>query len=81
EDMVRVTPDYIYEFAKQVDRADSDAIFISCGALRSVDIIQALEAESGKPVITSNQAMMWDCLRLAGVNDRSDKYGRLFKEN
>ncbi|BCH19097.1 maleate cis-trans isomerase family protein [Mesorhizobium sp. L-2-11] len=81
EDMVRVTPDYIYEFAKQVDRADSDAIFISCGALRSVDIIQALEAESGKPVITSNQAMIWDCLRLAGVNDRSDKYGRLFKEN
>ncbi|AZO18847.1 arylmalonate decarboxylase [Mesorhizobium sp. M2A.F.Ca.ET.043.05.1.1] len=81
EDMVRVTPDYIYEFAKQVDRADSDAIFISCSALRSVDIIQALEAESGKPVITSNQAMMWDCLRLAGVNDRSDNYGRLFKEN
>ncbi|RWI85988.1 arylmalonate decarboxylase [Mesorhizobium sp.] len=79
EDMVRVTPDYIYEFAKQVDRADSDAIFISCGALRSVDIIQALEAESGKPVITSNQAMMWDCLRLAGVNDRSEKYGQLFK--
>ncbi|TKB08701.1 MAG: arylmalonate decarboxylase [Mesorhizobium sp.] len=80
EDMVRVTPDYIYEFAKRVDRSDSDAIFISCGALRSVDIIQELEAESGKPVITSNQAMMWDCLRLAGVNDRSEKYGRLFKE-
>ncbi|TGU45693.1 arylmalonate decarboxylase [bacterium M00.F.Ca.ET.152.01.1.1] len=81
EDMVRVTADYIYEFAKQVDRADSDAVFISCSALRSVDIIEALEAESGKPVITSNQAMMWDCLRLAGVNDRSDNYGRLFKEN
>lgn len=81
EDMVRVTPDYIFDFAKEVDRADSDAIFISCSALRSVDIIQALEAESGKPVITSNQAMMWDCLRLAGVNDQSDKYGRLFREN
>lgn len=81
EDMVRVTPDYIFEFAKQVDRPDSDAIFISCGALRSVDIIQALETETGKPVITSNQAMMWDCLRLAGVDDRNDKYGRLFRES
>ncbi|EJC80698.1 maleate cis-trans isomerase [Rhizobium leguminosarum bv. trifolii WSM2297] len=81
EDMVRVTPEYIFEFARQVDRAGSDAIFISCGALRSVDVIQALEAESGKPVIASNQAMMWDCLRLAGVNDRSDKYGRLFRES
>ncbi|MER8438854.1 arylmalonate decarboxylase [Mesorhizobium sp. M1312] len=80
EDMVRITPDYLFEFAKQVDRPGSDAIFISCGALRSVDIIQALEAETGKPVITSNQAMMWDCLRLAGVRDRSDLYGRLFRE-
>ena len=34
-----------------------------------------------KPVIVSNQAMMWDCLRLAGVNDRRDEYGRLFKES
>ncbi|MGO4139478.1 maleate cis-trans isomerase family protein [Rhizobium anhuiense] len=81
EDMVRITPDYIFEFAKQIDRSDSDAIFISCSALRSIDIIQALEAETGKPVITSNQAMMWDCLRLAGVNDRSDEYGRLFRES
>ncbi|WKL38978.1 hypothetical protein Q1M64_04665 (plasmid) [Sinorhizobium meliloti] len=81
EDMARVTPDYIFEFAKQVDRPGSDAIFISCGALRSVDVIHALEAEIGKPVITSNQAMMWDCLRLAGVIDRSAKYGRLFRES
>ncbi|MBX5014433.1 arylmalonate decarboxylase [Rhizobium lentis] len=81
EDMVRITPDYVFDFAKQIDRADSDAIFISCSALRSIDIIQALEAETGKPVITSNQAMMWDCLRLAGVNDRSDEYGRLFRES
>lgn len=80
EDMVRVTPDYILEFAKQVDRPEADAIFISCGALRSVDIIEALERETGKPVVTSNQAMMWDCLRLAGVPDKHDRYGRLFKD-
>lgn len=79
-DMVRVTPDYLLEYAVEVDRPDAEAIFISCGALRSVEIIDALEARTGKPVITSNQAMMWDCLRLAGINDRIDGYGRLFRE-
>ena len=79
-DMVRVTPDYILDFARSIDRPDADAIFISCGALRSIDIIEALETETGKPVVVSNQAMMWDCLRLSGVNDRIPGYGRLFRE-
>jgi maleate isomerase len=79
-DMVRVTPDYILEFARSVDRPGADAIFISCGALRSVDIIDRLEVETGKPVVVSNQAMMWDCLRLAGIDDRLVGYGRLFRE-
>jgi maleate isomerase len=80
-DMVRVTPDYILEFARSVDRPEADAIFISCGALRSVDIIATLEAEARKPVIVSNQAMIWDCLRLAGVSDANPQYGRLFREH
>jgi maleate isomerase len=80
-DMVRVTPEYILEFARSVDRPEADAIFISCGALRSVDIVEQLEAEAGKPVVVSNQAMLWDCLRLAGVQDRLPGCGRLFREH
>lgn len=80
-DMVRVTPDYILEFARSVDRPEAEAIFISCGALRSVDIIAALETEAGKPVIVSNQAMIWDCLRLAGVRDPIPQYGQLFRDH
>jgi maleate isomerase len=80
-DMVRVTPNYIHEFARSVDRPEADALFISCGALRSVEIIAELEAELGKPVIVSNQAMIWDCLRLAGVRDTNPRYGRLFREH
>ncbi len=79
-DMVRVTPDYIFDFARSLDRPEADAIFISCGALRSVEIVEALEAETGKPVVVSNQAMLWDCLRLAGVHDRIEGYGRLFRD-
>ncbi len=53
------------------DKDDPDAI---------PRFIEALEQETGKPVVTSNQAMMWDCLRLAGVRDKHDRYGRLLKE-
>jgi maleate isomerase len=79
-DMVRVTPDYIAEFARSIDQSDADAVFISCGALRSLGVIQQLERELGKPVIASNQAMIWDTLRLAGINDRIEGYGQLLSK-
>jgi len=79
-DMVRVNPGFILDMALQLDRPDADAIFISCGALRSVDIIDALEQRAGKPVITSNQALAWDALRLAGIARKIDGFGRLLRE-
>lgn len=80
-DMVKVAPRTILEFAQSVDHPQAEAVFISCGALRSIDIITELEVRLGKPVITSNQAMMWDCLRLAGVTDRRTDCGRLFQDH
>ena len=79
-DMVRVSPDFIRDMAISLDRPDADAIFISCGALRSIDVIQEIEEHCNKPVITSNQAMAWDALRLAGINDRVLGYGRLLEK-
>ena len=80
-DMVRVSPDYIRDFAISVDRPDADAVFVSCGALRTVEVIEEIEAATGKPCVASNQAMLWHCLRLAGVDDRIDGLGTLFKEH
>lgn len=80
-DMVHVAPDFLLEFAQAIDRPDADAIFISCGALRAIDVIDAIESATGKLVVTSNQAMVWHCLRLAGVNDRFPGFGRLFLEH
>lgn len=79
-EMVCVTPDCILSFAESIDRADADAIFISCGALRSIEIIEELERRTGKPVITSNQAMAWDVMRLTGVNDTQQGYGALLRD-
>lgn len=74
----RVEPAFIREYARSVDRKDADALFVCCGALRALDIVAGLERDVGKPVVVSNQAQMWDCLRLAGIEDRVAGYGRLF---
>jgi len=80
-DMVRVAPDFIAELAASVDRPDAEAVFISCGALRSIDVVDRIERDLGKPVVVSNQAMIWHTLRLAGVDDRLQGYGRLLREH
>jgi maleate isomerase len=59
-------------------RADVDAVFVSCTSLRLVDSVAALEGELGKPVTSSNHAMAWHALRLAGVGDALPQFGRLF---
>lgn len=79
-DMVRVTPAFIRDFALSLDRADADAIFISCGALRTLDVIGQIEKAVGKPAICSNQAMIWDVLRLAAITDAITGYGRLLED-
>jgi maleate isomerase len=76
-DMVRVAPEYIAEFAASLDRPDADAVFVSCGALRTLDVVGELESRLRKPVVCSNQAMIWDCLRLAGIADSMKGYGTL----
>jgi maleate isomerase len=58
-------------------RADADAYFISCAQIKSPEIVEELERELGKPVITSNTAAFWQSLRLSGVEDRVQGFGRL----
>jgi maleate isomerase len=80
-DMVRVTPKFIHDFAISLDRPEAEAVFISCGALRTLDVAGEIERAIGKPVICSNQAMIWDTLRLAGIEDRFEGFGRLLSEH
>lgn len=75
-----VAPEYLIDFAQQIDRPDAEAIFISCGALRTIEVIDKIESMVCKPVISSNQAMFWHCLRLAGIQDKIQGYGKLFQE-
>jgi maleate isomerase len=70
----------IREAALELGRsAEVDAVFVSCTSLRLVDAVGQIERELGKPVTSSNHAMAWHCLRLAGIEDRQPGFGRLFE--
>ncbi len=75
-----VSPSFLHDFALSLDRPEADAIFLSCGALRSLEVIESVERELGKPAICSNQASFWHCLRLCGIDDQLYGFGQLFRE-
>jgi maleate isomerase len=73
-----VTPAYWTRFALEINQQEADAIFLSCGGIRALEVVEEIENLTGKPVITSNQAQMWSCLRRAGIKDRIDGFGKIF---
>jgi maleate isomerase len=72
-----VKPEETYEFARKVFTSDADGMFISCTNLRTIEIIERLEKEIGKPVVTSNQATFWGCLKTIGCTEAIPGYGKL----
>jgi maleate isomerase len=77
--IARVPPEAIYRAGIELGRRTVDALFISCTALRCSSVIERIERAIGKPVVTSNQALAWDCLRLAGCRAAVEGYGRLLR--
>jgi maleate isomerase len=76
--IARVPPDAILSAGVALGRRKVNALFISCTALRCSSVIERIEQAIGKPVVTSNQALAWDCLRLAGCKAAVEGYGSLF---
>ncbi len=76
--VARIAPDAIRAAALAIGaRPEVEAVFLSCTNLRTLDIIEDLEAELGKPVLASNQVLAWHMARLAGIEDAGRKVGRL----
>lgn len=55
-----------------------EAVFVACTSLRVAETAAEIEQAVGKPVTSSNHAMAWHVLRLAGIADRLPQWGRLF---
>jgi len=56
-----------------------DAVFVSCTSVRLADAVAGIEARTGLPVTSSNHALAWHCLRLAGVDEAIEGRGKLFR--
>lgn len=75
-------PPYVsYHLAMNLykEHPESEGIFISCTSLRSPDIIDVLEKNIGKPVVTSTQASIWAALRRIGIQEPVRGYGQLLE--
>lgn len=66
-DIARVNTHAIRRMAEAINRPEIEAIFFSCTNLHTFDIIEALEAELQKPVLSANQVTMWATLRAGSL--------------
>lgn len=61
-------------------RAKVDMVFVSCTSIRLLDAAAGIERDLGIPVTSSNHALAWHCLRLAGIEDKLPELGRLYSK-
>jgi len=74
------TPQQNAALAAEVDRPESQAIFIACSNFRTLEFIEPLEKKLDKPVVSSNLSSLWKMLRLLGDGRSLPRAGRLFRE-
>ena len=78
--VARITPQSIERAVREIIRhAEVDAIFVSCTSVRLMEACAELEKNLGIPLTSSNHAMAWHALRLAGIDGEMAQFGSLFK--
>ena len=63
----------------KIDLSNVDGLFVSCTALKIVDVLDKIEKLQNTTIISSNQAIIWDCLRSVGIDTQIKGYGKLFE--
>jgi maleate isomerase len=76
--VARIKPQSIFEAAVAAgEEREAEAVFISCTNLRCIDVIAPAEERLGKPVLSSNLALLWHMLTLAGIETKGIAESRL----
>lgn len=68
------------ELAREIDRPDADAIVLACTNWKTMGVIEQLEQELGKPVLSTTQVSIWAALRMIGETAPIEGYGKLLRE-
>ena len=76
-DIAKVDPQHLIKTIKNINYSNVDAVFVSCTALRIVEVLQEVENFIKKPVISSNQAIIWDSIRSVKIKSSINGFGKL----
>jgi maleate isomerase len=60
-------PQTAFDVGRRVDRPAADAVMLACGNWHTFRIIDRLESDLGKPVLTTNQVSLWHALKMMGA--------------
>lgn len=74
-----LNPQAVYDLGLAADHTEAEALVLSCTDMRSIETIARLELALGKPVISSNQAMMFQAMQLAGIGEPMTGFGQLLE--
>jgi len=80
-DVPRTPPQEVYRLARSICRPDTEILVILATDFRSFEVIDALERDTGRPVVSTNQALLWHALRTLGVAERIPGLGTLLRDH
>jgi maleate isomerase len=75
----RLDVETAYDLGRKVDTREADAVVLACTNWKSMAIIERLEQDIGKPVLSTTQVSIWGCLKKIGYQGRIDGYGQLLR--
>ena len=71
--------DGLFDFAAGVKEAapTADSLLISCGALKTLDLLAPLEKRLKVPVVSSQPFGLWNAVKLVGLSGRVEGFGSI----
>ncbi|RCK49111.1 arylmalonate decarboxylase [Thalassospira profundimaris] len=81
-DLPHISGEYLMARCRELlmQSGECDALLISCGGLRTIDLAPTLEKETGIPVVSSAVAGLWATVNLIGDQKHRDAFGMLFAD-
>lgn len=67
------------DLAREINSDSADCVLLACSGIRTAPVMDSLEKELGKPVVSAPAATMWHALRTIGVKDQVPGFGKLFE--
>jgi maleate isomerase len=77
-DQQAIQPNELYEWVCTQTPKSAEAVFIGGNGFRTIGVIEALEENLDRPILTANQVAFWQALALSGSREPIVGYGRIF---